>query len=376
MSVLVQADDFNRSGTLSTPWTVKSGDAWFLDGYTVRPHGTPSTFRRAVMQTFDPFARVSRSTPPPVYAGYQAEVQITAPDAFSATEDLFAGITFMSSGANGVASHFEVVWRKVAASLSSLVFQKRSAAGVVTALFPIGGIVLPTVNVGEVHTLNVAVTLLDTANAQLTARWDSVIYIGVTIPSLSANGFNGSTFTTATHYAGIVATVPGPADSNGNPLYPVRFDNFRFRDVGPDSFQPALNPTPALTADPVLASVTMSDEDDSGAETLDVQPSYVHVYEDQYAAHEHRFDGGYVQTISASSGVRRKFALRWNALSSAQRTTLLTLEAAVEGKRKAFTWVHPETGETLKVRFTTDLVIRQVQPTTWAGEVEAEEVRA
>lgn len=372
MSLLLQADDFDRSGSVTPPWTVKTGDTWTLNGYNVIVQGAPSTFRRMVMQQFDPGTRLVATG---TLRAYEVEVKVTAPPAFSATEDLYAGITFMSSGANGAASHFEVLWRKIAGGLSTLIFQRRDAAGVVTPMFPFGGVVLPTVAVNETHTIKVRLAMFDPFTASVSAYWDGALTIGsvgISNPGTSM-GFNGS-FLTATHYAGLVATVPGPADPNGDPLNYLVFDAFRFRDI--QATQSPLTTAPALTADPVLSAITVADEDDWVAETLDVQPSYSVALEDQYATAEHRFDGGYVQTVATASARRRRWQLRWNAINSTQRTDLEALEENVGGRRRSFKWTDPETGEEVLVRMTSDLSITLKAPGIWSAGVDVEELRA
>ena len=64
------------------------------------------------------------------------------------------------------------------------------------------------------------------------------------------------------------------------------------------------------------------------------------------------FEGGYVQSVAKYSRMRRMFELTWNAMSAANKATLITYFENNQGT--TFSWTHPHTSTAYTVRFRDD----------------------
>lgn len=62
-------------------------------------------------------------------------------------------------------------------------------------------------------------------------------------------------------------------------------------------------------------------------------------------------DGGYVTTRARFTRITRKWTLRYEWLSAANKDTLKAFEDAHYAGSGSFTWVHPDTGASYTVRF-------------------------
>ena len=140
---------------------------------------------------------------------------------------------------------------------------------------------------------------------------------------------------------------------------------------------------PVAAAEPTLvlaSALSGSSENDAGAETLTVHPSYTLQVADGYQTTEHPYDAGYFASSSQTSKRRRSWGFQWRALNATQFTTLLALAVAVEGKRTSFLWTDPETAEVIRLRFLADLQYQQIAGTgasaVYAASASVEEVHA
>lgn len=387
MSVTVQFDDFNRtSGAVASPWTVKTGDTWTLTGSQLRVDGTPAPFRRAILQAVDPYSLVTGTTT----KSYDVSVDFETPAVYSSTEDAYAGIVFMSAGANAAFSSFEFVWWRDSSGNQRIRWQYRSSAGTLFTLPPVLGYLLTGAQVaaaGSIHTLAVKVSFtVQASNAPITVTGslDGVQLYGSGIIFPSTLGFSSGNIATTPHYAGLMAQVPGPLGTVGNnhgfpifstdPQYPILFDNFRVRDVGALAVQPVIYPAPTLTTAATLTPISVAAEDDSGAETLTLPHHYTYSVQDQFASTDHPYDAGYVASVARSTRRRRTWALHWDAINTTDRATLLTLSAAVNVRKKAFSWTDPETGEVVLVRIVSEVRTSQIGPAVWAASFDVQEI--
>ena len=379
MSVLLGLDEFDRAaGTLTTPWTIRTGDTWKLTGNQVYASDTtpfapsyytpPGVERLAILM--DPYPLLTANT-----AGAKimsVQVTITTPPVFSTTYTEEQGIVFLSAGANSL-PHFEVVWSRTTGGTNTIKLYSRASAGR-TLWATLASLSATTVS--TVYSLRIEHTILSASNSTLFAYWDAAPTAGISISSgfMTTVGFSGNPQTNS-HYvglyglsAGLQSTSAGPVFSPINPAY---FDDFTVRDTGIESTPIYAEPT--LTADPTLATIAVQAENDSTGDTFVLRPSYAIQVDQQIESNEHRFDGGYAQSVARASGRRRRWSLWWDALSSAQRSTFITHIATVSGKKKHFAWQDPDTGQGVVVRFTADPVISQVAPSVWSASATVEE---
>ena len=167
----------------------------------------------------------------------------------------------------------------------------------------------------------------------------------------------------------MVPTTPGAAGTIPSP---------------PPTYTTASMAAPVAVAEAVLSTLAgtlvANAENDAGASTLTVQPSYTLQVADGYQTTEHPYDAGYFASSSQTSKRRRSWGFQWRALNATQFTTLLALAVAVEGKRTSFLWTDPETAEVIRLRFLADLQYQQIAGTgaqaVYAASASVEEVHA
>lgn len=381
MGVNLLVDRFNGTGAIGNPWTVQTGDTWTRDGDVVQPLGLPSTFRRMIVQTLNPYAIASGSPPSGAAKMYEVEVQVKAPAAYSSTEELRAGIEIMSPGANVAGFRLEWVWIRSAAGAHTVELRFTNVAGVAPFTpTQLTGASIAAIAVGEVHTLRVSIEVgsQGLAYGRIRGYFDGQPY---GLPqTLHAVTLGGTLWSTLAHYAGIVASTPGPGTGGPvgaavNPVYPIGFDNFIVRDVGPLATAGALYPAPTLVATPTLTGVTLAAEDDSAGDQLPVQPSFAYVMEPELVVREHRMDGGHIVTHARDAVQRRRWQLVWAPIRTSDKDSLRTFHGTVKN-RKAWPWTHPETGEAIKVIFASDVFTtsQDAANTVWASRAEVLEV--
>ena len=71
------------------------------------------------------------------------------------------------------------------------------------------------------------------------------------------------------------------------------------------------------------------------------------------------FEGGYVQTRSRETRARKRWSLRWIAMTEADWGTLSTFFRSYLGS--TFTWTHPITSASYTVRFSDDTLQSNVK---------------
>ncbi len=371
MSLTLYYDDFNRSGTLSTPFTIQTGATFTMTGTRLRVDGTPATHRRCVIQS-NIYTYLVSVTP----RVYEVEAQIIMPSTFSSTADTYAGVVFMSAGANAAFSHYELVWWRDSSNNQRIIWLRRDSTGTASVVGPALGATLATAAaVNETHKLTARITVLTSpAAVGVTAYWDGALAYSASSGFVSTLGFSSSDITATPHYGGLCATVPGPADASGNPLYPLYFDNYRVRDVNAVGTQAANPPVLTLSAEPVLSTSAVGAEDISSGATLSVRPSYVIELTDDYPSTEITYDCGITATVARVSRQRRRWNARWNALDDTDIATIETLAVDAEGTALAFDFEDPETGQTIRVRAVTDWDVTHVSCSVWAASVTLQEV--
>ena len=153
-------------------------------------------------------------------------------------------------------------------------------------------------------------------------------------------------------------------------------DNFRVTDIGNLADSLSITVAPTLVGFPTLTPVTMSAEDDGGAEVLSVQPSYAMQVEDDWGVVEHVYDGGYTATVARQSVGRRQWSFHWDALNASETAAIGALRLAVEGTKSAFSWTDPTTSETIHISFVEGPRLSLVAPGTYQAEALVREVLA
>ena len=365
-------DDFNRSAVLTTPWTVKTGDTWTATGTRLRVDGTPDTVRRAVIQTVNVYTYLVSVTP----RVYEVEAQIIMPTAFSSTANTYAGVVFMSAGANAAFSHYELVWWRDSSNNQRLIWLRRDSTGTASVVGPALGATLATAaTVSETHKLTARITVLTApAAVGVTAYWDGALAYSASAGFVPTLGFSSSDITVTPHYCGLTATVPGPANVSGNPTNPLYFDNFRVRDVNLTGTQAANPPALTLSAEPVLSTSAVGAEDTNSGASLTTRPSYVVEIVDIYRTSEITYDCGISATVARTSRPRRRWHVRWNALDDAEIAIVETLHVDAQGTALTFDFSDPETGQTVRVRAVADWEVTHVSCGVWAAATTIEEV--
>lgn len=356
MTVEVQLVDFTASGVLGAAWTA-TGGTFTQDGQRAYPT-TPATYSRAVL-----VAAPNLTASTPIRGRY--EVDVTLPAAFPATGVLRAGLVF----AGGYA-HF--LWHRSSGGGSTIFdFFARNAAGTETSYFSTS----VALAAGSTTRLRADVTY-NAANMVVEAKYSAdggqtFTALFLSSPSVTvwnaATGQSLATMTASARTGGIVANVAGP---------PAYLDNYRVTDWGNLAASPSINSAPTLTTFPDFTSITVDEEDDGTVQTLSVQPSYALQCADEWIVIEYPYDGGYTATVGHLTVLRRVWNFHWDAMNVADIIAFGTLRAAVRGRQSAFTWDHPTTGETIRIKFDAEPSVSLVGPSIWQAEATVREVPA
>ena len=86
------------------------------------------------------------------------------------------------------------------------------------------------------------------------------------------------------------------------------------------------------------------------------------------------FENGSEQTRARFTRMRRRFALRWPALTNAQRETLNAFYVARKGGSEAFIWTDPYDSTAYTVRFDGTIKEIQINPEMWNVEITLREM--
>lgn len=354
MSLEVQLADFTATGVLGSAWTA-TGGTFTQDGQRAYAT-TPATYSRAVLVAVP---AITASTPVKV----RYEVDLLLPASFPSTGVVRGGLVFQGGYAH-------LTWTRTSGGASTLFdFYARNAAGTETSYYSTS----VALTAGATYRLRADVTLYPFAmvvecfySADAGATFTALF---LSSPSLAvwnaATGQSLTTLLTASRTAGIVADVAG---------LPAYLDNLRVTDIGNLATNPTIDVAPATTAFPTLTPYTVSEEDDAGAETLTVQPSYALAVADEWAVTEHPYDGGYVGTVATQSVRRRGWEFFFAALSATDATAIGALRTAVHGTRSTFSWTEPATGESIRIKFVSDIMISLVAPGVYQAEATVREV--
>ena len=371
MSVELQLVDFTATGVLGSAWTA-TGGTFSQDGQRAYPT-TPATYSRAVL-----VAAPNLTASVPIKARYEADV--TLPSSFPATGVLRAGLVFQ-----GGYAHF--LWHRSSGGGSTIFdfFARHGTTGTETSYFSTS----VSLSAGETYRLRSDVRYtaggLIVECAYSTDGGQTFTALFLSTPSVgawnTATGQSLTSFATADKRGGIVAqsvqiiTPPIPNVSIGSTaLFPVMLDNFRVTDIGSLADAPTINTAPTLTAYPDFTSITVDEEDDGTVQTLSVQPSYALQCADEWVVIEHPYDGGYTATVGHQTVRRRVWNFHWDAMGVSDIIAFGTLRAAVRGRQSAFTWAHPTTGETIRIKFDAEPSVSLVAPSIWQAEATVREV--
>ena len=371
MSILLQQDDFSGStGSLAAPWSLIAG-AWTRDGTRVAPTSAPGTLSHARLSAFDPGSLLSISSNPPTMT-YEADV--TLPTTFPATGDISQGITFLNSSTGTYG--FELRYERLTAGTHQILFVMRG----LTASTLLYGVYAPTsftaLAAGGTATLKAEIRF-QVSNIYVIGYLDGVTLFFSTPSYAAMNAAFGTSYgsiSAIAKYGGLVGSIAGTAGSGGGPAFPGYFDRWRVRDIGSLTTIPSSYSTPTLTAAPTLSAITVGAENDAGAETIPVNPSYAMQVSDGWAIDSIRSDGGHTVAMARQTRPRRTWQMHWDALTSANLTSFETLWAATTGTKKACTWTDPETGDAIVGRFTTEPRVSRVAPAIYQATCEWQEV--
>jgi len=361
MTILLQLADFNSSGGLSSPpWTL-TGGTLTQDGQRISC-ASSAVYCRAVLAVAP-----SLTTTVPITIRYEVDVTMPSP--------LPSGLVRL--GLCGMGGALHLVYEKTAAGTSQIQFCVRNlSSGAETSYFTVfAPAAFTALSAGESMRIRADVQIYSGSTGLSVAAFKSldagVTWAGplfVSTPSLAswntATGQALSAMTSENRYGGIVYNVAGS--------HVGYLDNLRVLDAGSAAVSPQFTTVPALTAAPSLTPITVGTEDDGTLLSLTVQPSFAQEITDQWRVVDHPYEGGYVASVATQTGPRRKWRFHWDALSSSQRSTLITLRDAV-GRTSSFAWIDPETGASIRIRFATDPVITQVAPAVWTAEAEVQE---
>lgn len=415
MAILLQSDDFGRTGALGANWTessLASGVPFELDGdRALAPReyiqagtsgGNPvwaAGHARAVFTTFDPgivfpLSQFSTSQPGPTQR-LTASLNVTMPGTLpSPSDELRASVVVLASASASTLEAFEFQYAIDATGDHLLRVVRRLASG--TEIVQVGSVRnLTTLGValsaGESATLYARIVFDNLFVFELHTWWESPtaaaspffvanfhsLNLSWPVQPPAANPGPGS----ATFYCGMLAIQQGPASSGSGTSPPVvsdrmKIDNFLVsddRDVSSlELFTvPTASPTVHLTRIPLAYT-----ERQTTATGMVIQPSYAVQISPQRRQHEFRTDDGYLITHAQDEDVRRSWALSWQGLTDDERDTMRDLFIEAQGTVKDFAWTIEGTDETVYVRCVEPPEIIHLGPGAWAASAVVEEVRA
>lgn len=363
MSVDIQADDL-FAAPASPTWTNVYG-TWTADTSRVYPT-TLLTETVSVLSAYDPASQLSASTPKKIR--YQCTV--TMPSTFPATGEIRVGLGAFMQSANR--SGFWLTYRRTSGGASTYVElairRPTSSSASDSSLFSVfSGAGITALAADGVGVLRLDLTL-------------NPIYW------LAEGYFNGVKILTSTPTVNLFSSFTGQALFNNAYDYPMfggivgnvaarsYVDAFTIADFGSLTAVDPLYVAPTLTAFPTLTPLTMTAEDEGGTETLPVQPSYVLSGADRWEVSQWPYSGGYTAFAARQTAPRREWpSLNWEAMSDVEVFYMDAFLTAVKTRVGTWNWVFPETGETVRCRFTTEPVIKYVAPSVWemqAGVIE------
>lgn len=371
MSVEVQFVDFTATGVLGAAWTA-TGGTFTQDGQRAYPT-TPATYSRAVLAAA-PYLTAST----PIRARYEADV--TLPATFPSTGVLRAGLVFQ-----GGYAHF--AWTRTSGGASTLFdFFARNAAGTETSYFSSS----VALSAGSTYRLradvryNAGGLIVECAYSSDGGQTFTALFLSA--PSVTvwnaATGQSLTSFATADKRGGIVAQSaqvalpPNPFSAVLFAYFVPTLDNFRVVDIGSLADSPTIDVAPSLVAFPTLASYTLSEEDDGGAEVLTVQPSYAMSVDHEWGVVEHPYDGGYDAVVARQTVRRRAWRFHWDAMDATDVIAFGALRTAVRGRQSAFEWTDPTTAEVHRIRFDDEPQVSLVGPNVWQASATVREVLA
>lgn len=377
MTALLVAEDFTEAAaSLSNPpWGVGASQFVRESG---RAYGAvaPGSTALAIASAFDPGTILSASTPKVV----RYELDVRLPDTLPASGEVKVGLGALmrSSGRDGL----HLVYRRTSGGASALV-ELLVARPTGSALSDVS--LYSAFAPGSFTALAAGVTArlrldvqLNATNIVATAYLDGVLMF-VSTPTLAsfnlATGRSLSAFTAATCYPALIVLASGVAGSSGLPNEGHRtyVDRLRVLDAGSLAELGRLDEPPTPVADPTRTPITPDAEDEGTVAELEVHPSYPIAWSHGWLVDEHPYDGGYVATVARQTRRRRSAPFQWDALSSTQKDDLEALWEAVEGRNLTFSWTDPETGETFRLGFASQLRIVQVAPAVWQADADVEE---
>lgn len=103
-------------------------------------------------------------------------------------------------------------------------------------------------------------------------------------------------------------------------------------------------------------------------------PSYPVDYETEDAAIAAGFENGSEQTRARFTRQRRRFGLRWPAMTNAHRETLNAFYLSVKGGSEAFTWTDAYSNTAYTVRFDGPIKEISINPDFWNVELTLREM--
>lgn len=369
MTVQIQGEDFGTSGALSST-RFGSGVADFVNetGRTYAAVAPSSTDSACTLTTFDPATLLSDSTPPKI----RYEIDFVLPTTFPSTGEIRAGLHALcrSTDRDGL----RLVYRRTSGGAATYVeLLLARVAG--SALSDLSLYLVPVTALAAGATARLRLDVTLTTYAAIVVAYLDGVQAFTSTPSLAqfnlVTGRSLSAMTAATMYARLVVTSTGTAAASGGVTAASRtyLDRLRVVDIGSLADVPAFAVEPALVGAPSRTPLVIAAEDDGTIAELTVQPSFADEVSDQWSVVDHPFDGGYVATSPRQTRNRRRWPMRWDALSASDLASLQALRGSAP-----FSWTIRTTGETVRVKWTTDLSEHHVGPGVWAADAEAQEV--
>lgn len=421
MAFLIFGDEFTRTTGLGSAYRETGFISFETTGTTAKLPDTATAYQyaggtgyyaaagRAIENAVDPkdFVPVSEyrsATAVPSPAKIRYQIQITMPDTLpGGGEELWAGLVFLAPDQNNQAGT-EFLYYIDSGGTHTLRIGNRSANGTFTEHLP-GRRAITALSAGETATLYAEVTCAnmfvfdiatwwDTANAgQVEDRylWRGVSYPSVptfAIPPGSPTGLGPDSME---FFGGFLLYQEGPASSgtSSGALLPgltipgqsspplltafALLDNFRVTDLRPFEGE-HLFPKPEASAALSLSSISVPSEGNASGQALAVPPSYSIPLQEVWNTRELRADDGTIETFPVQAKPRRRWAMKWTGLNEANRTLLRNLLIAADGTVKDFTWTHPETNESIKIRCTEPPSFSQEAGRVWSASANVEEI--